>query len=102
MVAAITDAGLAHLSGLTSLQYLDLKGTAITNAGLEYLSDLPLQTLNLGDTGANNKAWEAIKAEQLKKQEEDARKKQQEDAKQKNSLISRMQELIIRPYNKGK
>jgi hypothetical protein len=51
----ITDAGLKHLQGLTSLKELDVSGSTvsperrtITNAGLEYLRDL--EKLNLGRT----------------------------------------------------
>ncbi|MBN2562174.1 MAG: hypothetical protein JXQ75_14720 [Phycisphaerae bacterium] len=48
----ITDAGLAHVSALTSLQRLDLWGcTQITDAGLAHLSALTsLQWLDLSDT----------------------------------------------------
>ncbi len=47
----ITDAGLAHLSGLTSLQELDLYGTQISDAGLVHLEGLTsLQTLHLNYT----------------------------------------------------
>jgi glycerate kinase len=43
---AITDAGLAHLQQLP-LQHLDLSGTAITEAGLAHLQQLPMQHLDL-------------------------------------------------------
>ena len=38
---AVTDAGLAALNDLPDLEYLDLYGTAITDAGLERLQELP-------------------------------------------------------------
>jgi hypothetical protein len=48
---AITDAGLAHLTGLTGLQTLHLNGTAITDAGLERLRGLTsLRELSLYGT----------------------------------------------------
>lgn len=44
----VTDAGLAHLKGLTQLQGLDLGGTRITDAGLAYLEELAqLRSLSL-------------------------------------------------------
>ena len=47
----VTDASLAHLTGLTALEELDLWGTQITDAGLVHLSGLPvLVTLDLRDT----------------------------------------------------
>ena len=33
----VTDAGLAHLKGLTSLRQIDLAGTKVTHAGIEEL-----------------------------------------------------------------
>jgi hypothetical protein len=45
---AVTDAGLAHLSGITKLEELNLSGTDITDAGLAHLSRLiKLEELNL-------------------------------------------------------
>ena len=35
----ITDAGLAHLKGLTGLRVLDLQGTRITDAGVRALEE---------------------------------------------------------------
>ena len=47
----VTDAGLVHLSGLTSLQTLYLIDTQITDAGLVHLAGLTsLQTLILWST----------------------------------------------------
>ena len=48
----VTDAGLVHLKGLTSLQYLGISdNTKITDAGLVHLKGLTeLQSLNLGLT----------------------------------------------------
>ncbi len=45
----VTDAGLEHLKGLTNLQKLNLFGTKVTDVGLEHLKGLTrLQELNLG------------------------------------------------------
>jgi Leucine-rich repeat (LRR) protein len=47
----VTDAGLAHLQGLTALQELYLRGTQVTDAGLAHLRGLTgLLSLNLNDT----------------------------------------------------
>ena len=47
----VTDASLAHLTGLTALNYLRLRDTQITDAGLAHLAGLPvLATLDLRDT----------------------------------------------------
>ena len=47
----ITDAGLAHLAGLTDLRRLHLDHTRITDSGLKHLSRLKqLEYLNLNDT----------------------------------------------------
>ncbi|MDO4570790.1 MAG: hypothetical protein Q4D38_10425, partial [Planctomycetia bacterium] len=49
--ARITDAGLAHLAGLTNLESLDLGWTKITDAGLAHLAGLTnLDWLELRDT----------------------------------------------------
>ena len=45
----VTDAGLAHLRGLTHLHTLGLLGTGVTDAGLAHLRDLP----NLADLALN-------------------------------------------------
>ncbi len=47
----ITDAGLAHLAGLTQLRDLCLQGTQITDAGLKHLAGLTqLRELHLENT----------------------------------------------------
>jgi hypothetical protein len=44
----VTDAGLAHLRGLHSLRFLDLRGCRVTDAGLGHLGGLTsLRHLNL-------------------------------------------------------
>ena len=51
--ATIDDDALAHLSQLKELEYLNLYGTPITDAGLKQLSDLPrLAKLYLWQTKA--------------------------------------------------
>ena len=58
----ITDAGLEHLEGLTNLQYLDLYGTQITDAGLEHLERLTnLQDLDLYGTQITDTGLEHLK-----------------------------------------
>ena len=48
----ITDAGMAHLTGLDLLEELRLDGTRVSDAGLALLPDLPdLTFLSLGNTG---------------------------------------------------
>ena len=47
---AVTDAGLAHLRGMTQLTALDLRGTRVTGAGIQQLSSLGLTALHLTDT----------------------------------------------------
>ena len=47
----ITDAGLEYLKGMTKLKYLDLNSTQVTDAGLEHLKGLTkLEHLDLGGT----------------------------------------------------
>jgi len=47
----VTDEGLRHLAGMTTLQRLDLSGTSITDRGLDVLRHLPaLQNLSLSGT----------------------------------------------------
>jgi internalin A len=48
----VTDAGLAHLAGLTSLQELNLWDTQVTDAGLAHLAGLTsLQAEPVGHAG---------------------------------------------------
>ena len=49
--AEITDGGMRHLSGLTSLEFLYLSGTRITDDGVRHLSRLTnLEELDLSNT----------------------------------------------------
>ena len=58
----ITDAGLEHLKGLTSLVFLSLRKTQITDAGLEHLKELTrLRTLFLANTQITDAGLEHIK-----------------------------------------
>jgi hypothetical protein len=51
----VTDAGLAHLVGLTSLRELNLWNTEVTDAGLAHLAGLKsLQELSLWGTRVTN------------------------------------------------
>ena len=57
-----TDAGLAHLTGLTQLEWLTLGGTKVTDAGLEHLRALTqLQELALEDTKITDAGLEHLK-----------------------------------------
>jgi Leucine-rich repeat (LRR) protein len=59
----ITDAGLEHLKGLTSLTTLYLDGPQITDAGLEHLKRLTsLTTLDLRSTQITDAGLAEIKA----------------------------------------
>jgi hypothetical protein len=59
---AVTDAGLAHLKGLTNLQSLFLWGANVTDAGLEHLKGLTnLQSLNLSHTKITDAGLEHLK-----------------------------------------
>ena len=52
---AVTDAGLSHLAGISTLKHLDLSETRITDAGLKSLTKLPhLKTLNLFGTSVTD------------------------------------------------
>ena len=49
--AAVTDAGLIHLTGLKNLDWLSLKGTQVTDRGLVHLARLTkLKSLELSET----------------------------------------------------
>ena len=51
MNTQVTDAGLAHLKGMTKLQTLDLADAQVTDAGLKHLHGLAqLKVLYLGGT----------------------------------------------------
>ncbi len=59
----ITDAGLEHLKGLTSLKQLDLRDTQITDAGLVHLKGMTiLKTCYLYDTKITDSGLAEIKA----------------------------------------
>ncbi len=54
--ARITDAGIAHLAGLTKLESLRLTGIKLSDAGLAHLANLKqLQTLELSGTRVTSK-----------------------------------------------
>ena len=54
----VTDAGMERLKGLNRLQWLDLPGTKVTDAGLTQLQGLvQLQGINLKLTGATDTSW---------------------------------------------
>jgi Leucine-rich repeat (LRR) protein len=58
----ITDAGLAHLAGLTNLETLSLFGTHITDAGLAHLEKLTnLKELNLSDTRVTSEGCDKLR-----------------------------------------
>jgi hypothetical protein len=46
----VSDGGLVHLKGLTSLHTLGLSGTEVTGAGLEHLKGMTKLLLHLYDT----------------------------------------------------
>jgi len=57
----VTDDGMRHLARLTSLQHLDLSGTAITDAGLQVLRHLPeLRTISLAGTRVTDEGVGAL------------------------------------------
>ena len=61
--AKITDAELAHLSALTSLEFLFLNGTRVSDAGLVQLSSLTsLRWLNLSETQVTDAALVRLSA----------------------------------------
>lgn len=59
----VTDAGLAHLAGLTNLRQLYLANTAVTDEGLVHLKALPLQRVDLFDTRVTPAGVERLKAD---------------------------------------
>jgi hypothetical protein len=59
----ITDEGLEHLKELTELTFLSLAETRVTDAGLAHLSGLlRLRKLNLDDTGVTDAGLEHLKS----------------------------------------
>ena len=57
-MAEVTDAGLEHLKGLTSLQILVARQTQVTDAGLEHLKGLTsLQGLDLRARRSPTPGW---------------------------------------------
>jgi len=60
--AAVTDAGLEQLMGLTSLEHLYLSGTQVTDAGLSHLKGLTtLELLDLSNTQTTDVGMECLK-----------------------------------------
>ncbi len=58
----VTDAGLIHLKGMTMLQYLDVIETQVTDAGLEHLKGMTnLKFLWLGGTHVTDAGLEHLK-----------------------------------------
>ncbi len=58
----VTDAGLEHLRGLTSLEELNLRFTQVTDAGLEHLKGLnSLNELDLSDTQVTDAGLKHLK-----------------------------------------
>ena len=54
----VTDAGLAHLKGLTRLQSLQFEATQVTDAGLKHLKGLTqLQSLDLAEPRSPTLDW---------------------------------------------
>ncbi len=59
----VTDDELEHITGLTQLEWLNLKNTEITDEGLEYLRDLPkLYILELQGTKVTDAGVERLRA----------------------------------------
>jgi hypothetical protein len=53
----VTDAGLAHIAGLKQLRELNLRGTRITDFGLQYLKGVSaLKILVIGDADVTHEA----------------------------------------------
>ena len=60
-VTRITDAGLVHLAGLTSLELLDLSRTRVTDAGLVHLAGLTnLKVVDLSGTRITDEGVSAL------------------------------------------
>jgi len=60
----VTNAGLAHLEGLTKLTWLEPSGHGVTDAGLAHLAGLTnLGTLNLRRTGVTDAGVAALEEE---------------------------------------
>ena len=60
---SVSDAGLAHLAGLTGLRWLYLYSTSVSDAGLAHLAGLTgLQWLYLSDTGVTDAGVAAFRA----------------------------------------
>lgn len=60
--AKVTDAGLAHLKNLTRLRSLSLRENPVTDEGIKHLHALPdLSSLNLGETKVTPAGVEAFK-----------------------------------------
>jgi YHS domain-containing protein len=80
----VGDAGLGHLRNLSELEYLNLYGTGITDAGLEMLGGLPkLTRLYLWQTAVSTNAaaeWAKAKTDeaQIAHLKEEIQKLQQE------------------------
>jgi Leucine-rich repeat (LRR) protein len=57
----VTDAGLANLTGLSQLKFIQLEGTPTTDAGLAHLADLPsLRVLFLGRTAVSDAGMQHV------------------------------------------
>lgn len=57
----VTDAGVKHLAGLRSLQYIDLGYSGLSDSGLEVLAGLPaLETLRVHETRVSDRGVGAV------------------------------------------
>jgi uncharacterized membrane protein/mono/diheme cytochrome c family protein len=60
---SVGDAGVAHLDGLVDLEYLNLYGTEVTDAGLAHVEKLPaLRKLYLWQTQVTDEGMERLRA----------------------------------------